>query len=150
MPPHNASSWKELILRLGAGTEICPPGDESRYDRVEKSLEVGLPMALREFLTESDGLKDEYGFGVIWSVDEIERRNREFRTIESFRELYMPFDNMLFFGEDGGGDLFAFAIHADGRIHKDDIFRWEHESDGRSWFAARLEQFIERRLTDEE
>ena len=58
----------------------------------------------------------------------------------------MPFDHLLFFGDDGCGDQFAFAIQADGLIHKGSIFRWEHESDARSWFAARMEQFFENRL----
>lgn len=81
---------------------------------------------------------------MIWPAAEIERRNREFRANPDFRSLYMPFDHLLFFGDDGGGDQFAFAIDADGEIRKLDVFRWEHESDSRSWFAGRLEQFFER------
>ncbi len=68
------------------------------------------------------------------------------RMTVAFKELYMPFDHLVFFGEDGGGDLFAFAVHADGRNHKDDIYRWDHETDGRSWYAACLEQFLEMRF----
>ena len=59
----------------------------------------------------------------------------------------MPFDDLLFFADDGGGDQFAFAIHADGQIHKPDVFRWEHESDGRVWFATGLSDYVSRRLS---
>jgi hypothetical protein len=58
----------------------------------------------------------------------------------------MSFDHLLFFGDDGGGNPFAFAILADGRIHKEDVFRWDHETDERAWFAGGLEGFIENRL----
>jgi hypothetical protein len=58
----------------------------------------------------------------------------------------MPFDHLLFFGDDGGGDQFALSIQADGVIHKYDIYRWEHETDARSWFASGLEQFLAKRL----
>jgi hypothetical protein len=57
----------------------------------------------------------------------------------------MPFDHLLFFGAGAGGDRFAFAIHADGKIHKHDIFRWNHETDERVWIANSLETFFERR-----
>jgi hypothetical protein len=40
----------------------------------------------------------------------------------------------------------AFAIHADGQIHKADVFRWDHETDSRSWFASGVEQYLEARL----
>ena len=49
--------------------------------------------------------------------------------------------------EGGNGQ---FAIHADGKIHKNDVYRWEHEDDARSWFAPHLEQFLEKRLKSED
>ena len=79
----------------------------------------------------------------MWSASQIERENRQFRTYPDFRALYMPFDALLFFADDGAGDQFAFAIHADGRVHKNDVYRWDHETDARSWFAGRLEQYLE-------
>lgn len=147
MPPYNAVSWKDLARRLAPDWEANPPAGESGLGATERSLGVQLPASLRDFLTEADGMTDEYGSAVIWSAAEIERNNREFRSTEGFRGLYMPFDHLLFFGQDAGGDLFAFAIHADGRIHKRDVFRWDHETDGRSWFAGHLEQYFERRVS---
>jgi len=149
MPPHGATSWKELVLRMAPEWEPSPPADQSRLAAVEPSLGLQLPESLRDFLTEADGRIDEFGAGVIWPATEIERHNREFRSADGFRALYMPFDHLLFFGKDVSSDLFAFAVHADGFIHKHDVFRWDHESDGRSWYAARLEQFLERRVSDD-
>jgi hypothetical protein len=150
MPPFNAPSWKQLAQTHAADAKFAPPATESQLAAAERELGVQLPDTLRELLLESDGVIADYGAGVIWSVSDILKHNREFRTMESFRELYMPFDHLLFFGEDGGGDQFAFAIQADGQIHNFDIYRWEHEHDARSWFAGRLERFFELRFQSDD
>ncbi len=150
MPPFNAPSWKQLTKGHARDAKFGRPASESQLAAVEQALGIRLPALLREFLLEADGVTADYGSGVIWSAADIQKRNQEFRTLASFRDLYMPFDHLLFFGEDGGGDQFAFAIHADGQVHKHDVFRWEHETDARSWFAGRLEQFLETRLKKED
>jgi SMI1-KNR4 cell-wall len=122
------------------------PAAESGIAAVEQTFGLRLPQGLRELLLESDGVTADYDSGVVWPVADIQYRNLEFRSTESVRELYMPFDHLLFFGDDGGGNQFAFAIHADGHIHKPDVYQWEHETDARSWFAGHLESFLARRL----
>ena len=146
MPLYNSPTWKKLANRYVRDAKFGRPASEKRIAAVEQSLGVCLPDALREFLLEANGMRADHGADLIWSVADIERFNQEFRTSASFRPLYMPFDHLLFFGQDGGGDQFAYAIHGDGQIHNEDIFLWEHESDARSWFAGRLEQFLEKRL----
>src|SRR6516162_6852838 len=146
MPPFNAPSWKQLIKGYASDAKFGGAASESQIAAVEHALSIRLPALLREFLLEADGVTADYGSGVIWSATDIQKRNQEFRTRPSFRDLYMPFDHLLFFGDDGGGDQFAFAVHADGQVHKQDLFRWAHETDARSWFASRLEQFLETRL----
>lgn len=146
MPPFNAPSWKQLVKSYASDAKFASPTTEERIVTLEQSLSIRLPSALRDFLLEADGFTADYGSRVIWSVSQIEQQNREFRTTEAFRELYMPFDHLLLFGDHSGGDHFAFAIQADGKIHSHDVFCWDHETDGRSWFAGRLEQFLEKRL----
>jgi hypothetical protein len=58
----------------------------------------------------------------------------------------MPFDHLLFFGDAGNGDQFAFSIQADGAIHRPDVFAWNHEDDSRVWVAPTLKVFFERSL----
>src|SRR5207237_7024202 len=123
------------------------PATESQLAALAESIAVVLPSELRELLLESDGITADFGSGIVWPLGEIRRHNREFRENADFSELYMPFDHLLFFGEDGDGDQFAFAIQADGHIRRPDVFRWEHETDARTWYAGRLEQFFERRLS---
>ncbi len=150
MPPFNASSWKQLAKKLVPGVKCGRPATEDRITKAEQTLGISLPETLRELLLEADGITDEYGSHAIWPIAEIERQNKQFRTNEAFCDLYMPFDHLLLFGSDAGCDHFAFAIHADGKIHKNDVYRWHHENDARSWFAPRLEQFLEKRLKSED
>ena len=145
MPPINAPSWKRLVKKAASDAEFAGPASDSQLTAVEKALGIQLPQDLRELLLEFDGVMAHYGAGVVWSASEIQKQNQMFRTDEGFKELYMPFDHLLFFGADGGGDQFAFPIHADGQIHKRDIFRWKHESDERVWLANSLEVFFERK-----
>ncbi|MEQ1935433.1 MAG: SMI1/KNR4 family protein [Fimbriimonadaceae bacterium] len=142
MPPYNAESWKKLIRSLTPKVKFGRPATEAQIVAVEQKLAVRFPDGLRELLREADGVTDRYGHGPIWSLAKIEKQNQEFRTTASFRELYMPFDHLLLFGADVDSDHFAFAIQADGHIHRNDVFRWEHETDARSWFAGNLEQFL--------
>jgi hypothetical protein len=150
MPPHNASSWKELSKGLSKDVEFGAPAKEDGLATLEQALGTPLPAALREFLLEADGLRGDDGSGVIWSAHDIQEQNRELRSNSDFRRLYMPFDHLLFFVDDAGGDRFAFAIKADGQIRRKDIYQWAHETDSRSWYAARLEQYLERRLKKRE
>ena len=146
MPPHNASSWKKLASDLAPDGVFGQPASEDRISAVEMDLGIRLPSPLREFLGEANGLIADYGSRVVWSTSDITGRNREFRASEDFRRLYMSFSTLLFFGDDVGEDQYALAIQADGHIHKRDIYRWDHETDSRLWFAARLEQYLEKRL----
>jgi hypothetical protein len=147
MLPSNEPRWKKYFASLQSDCQFAPPASESQLIDVEQALGCGLPMLLREFLLEADGAGvSRYNFPIIWSSAEIQKQNQEFRTYAGFRELYMPFDHLLFFAADGGGDQFAYAIQADGKIHAHEVFRWEHETDARSWYASSLWQFLEKQL----
>jgi cell wall assembly regulator SMI1 len=138
--------WKSLVEELASDVEFAPGASEAEIAAAEKAIGQRLPNDLRALLLESNGIQDENGGGLIWSCAEIADQNVEFRSIESFRELYMPFDNLLFFGDDGTGDQFAFGITADGKISKNDIYCWDHETDGREYFSGHLRQYLEFRL----
>ncbi len=75
--------------------------------------------------------------------------NLFYRNFEDYRDIYMPFDNLLFFSDAGNGDLFCYAILKNGTIEKTDIYVWNHEDDSRTWVAASLKHFIEGWITSE-
>jgi len=139
-------NWKSVVIAYDSSAQFNPALDEAAILDAENALAVGFPSDLRSFFLESDGVTADYGSGVVWKLSDVVSRNKDFRESIDFRKQYMSFYNLLFFGDDGGGDQFALAIHADGLIHKYDIYRWEHETDARSWFASGLKQFLRKRL----
>lgn len=134
--------WRELVSEHCEAAKFSEPASESDIKRLEETFSVRLPEELKSFLLECNGVEADCA-PLVWSVAEMIEQNRSFREHEGFAELYMPFDCLFFFGGDGGGDQFAYRILA-GQIRDTSwIFRWDHESDNREWFASSLEQFFE-------
>ncbi|MFI6371735.1 SMI1/KNR4 family protein [Streptomyces sp. NPDC050546] len=129
--------WRE-ILEAFPSAELRGSVDSDTLDRIEGTLGQPLPGDLRSFLLESDGLSDEYGTEVVWSAERILRDNLSFRGDEQFRSLYMPFDSLMFFGDNGGGDQFAFVRAPE----RDEVFVWDHETDSRNLVAPALERYV--------
>ena len=111
----------------------------------EAQLGGRLPDDLTALLHETNGVTGEYGLGVVWPVERIARANVSFRA--SFRDVYMPFDALLFFAEAGNGDQFAFPLTSSGVGQ--DVFVWDHENDSRTWFASSLRLYLKWWLTGE-
>jgi hypothetical protein len=135
-------SWRELIQQLTPDCEFSAPAREEQLAAAERALRVTLPDDLRTLLLESNGILGEYGLGLVWPIERIEADNVAFRSNAAFRELYMPFDHLLFFADAGNGDQFAYAVLA-GKVRRDDVFVWNHEDDSRKWAAPSLERYLE-------
>jgi hypothetical protein len=108
---------------------------------------IKLEAQLRSCLLEADGVRGEYSLDLLWPIERIVADNRRFRSHPDFRELYMPFDCLLFFADAGNGDQFAYPILV-GAIRRNDIFVWNHEDDSRTWVAPSLKTYFEWLLTD--
>jgi SUKH superfamily protein len=134
--------WKELIDSLTKEAELFLPAQEQRLHELGVALGVDLPEDLMSFLRESDGATGPYGVGLVWTSNRIETDNLAFRRNPEFRELYMPFDHLLFFADAGNGDQFAFAI-AGGIVRMPDVYVWNHENDSRVWVAPSLEKYLD-------
>jgi hypothetical protein len=131
--------WRELVSGLTTEATFHPPASENAIRAAEQTLSQKFHPDLVELLLETDGIDDEYGFGLVWNVDRIVQDNLNFRTFADFQELYMPFEPLLFFADAGNGDQFAFLSPP---VDRDDIFAWDHEDDTRKWVAARLEMYL--------
>ena len=134
--------WKEFINSLSDEYEFQEPAKEKDIIEAEGQLGVELPQDLRELLKESNGILGEYRISIIWDIKRIVQDNLNFRNSSDFKELYMPFDCLLFFADAGNGDQFAYPI-LNGTISKDDIYVWNHEDDSRTWVASSLKWFID-------
>lgn len=143
--------WKELIARLatdcpfGDGCEFLAPTNLDAIHEAEGKLSITFPADLRDLLVEANGIFGPGGNGLIWTVDRIVKDNTAFRTRPDFRKLYMPFDHLLFFGDDGSGDQFAFRILG-GTVNDQGVFRWCHESDAREWSGGDMRDYLARAL----
>lgn len=127
--------WKEYIQSATSGYHFVKPAIKSDISLIKEKLHVDLPSDLLELFGETNGVFDEYNCPLIWSTNQIIKENLYFRNIEDFKDIYMPFDHLLFFSDAGNGDLFGFPI-LNGSIQRDDIFVWDHESDSRKWVAS--------------
>ncbi|MFF7213930.1 SMI1/KNR4 family protein [Streptomyces sp. NPDC008238] len=116
--------------------------DRLALAEAERRLGRGLPAPLAALLLETNGVVGTYGKDVVWSLDRIVQQNLLFWSPDAFPGLYMPFDPLLFFGDNSGGDQFAFVVTPD----RPDIFVWAHEDDSRLWAARDLEDYLNRSL----
>ncbi len=138
--------WRKHISALSPDIEFNAPAQPEEIHDAETRLGVVFPDALKELWSQSNGLIDHYGCWFIWSRQEMVKENLEMRTFPGFSELFMPFDTLLFFGDDGGGDLFFFPI-LDGKIRNEFLFRWDHETDSRILEQHHLKTFVDRFIT---
>ncbi|MFI2372968.1 SMI1/KNR4 family protein [Streptomyces sp. NPDC018833] len=136
--------WRELIRELAPDAGLGAPAERGALRAAEEALGRPLPSALSELLGECDGIVGPDGLDVVWELDRIRRDNLAFRTEPAFAELYMPFEPLVFFGDNGGGDQFAFVRTPP----RDDVFVWDHETDGRGWAANGLRDYLRRALTE--
>lgn len=146
-PMGGAAVWRELIGRLYDDAEFAAPAPDDEIDQIERRLGQPVPDDLRELLRQTDGARADYGSGLVWSVREIVETNLEFRQSADFAELYKPFDQLMFLGDNGGGDQFANVQVPEER--PGEIFVWDHETDERKWVAKSLADYLERRANSE-
>ncbi|WP_239114806.1 SMI1/KNR4 family protein [Planotetraspora kaengkrachanensis] len=131
-----------MIGRLYDDAEFAEPASDEAINQIERLLGQAVPDELRELLRQTNGVRAEYGSGLVWSAQEIIKGNTEFRQSADFAELYMSFDQLMFMGDNGGGDQFAY-VRVPAR--PGDVFVWDHETDERKWVARSLEDYLERR-----
>jgi hypothetical protein len=138
--------WREFIQNLSSDCKSTAPVPAEDIWSAQERLRVPFPEELVALLSESDGVQGQYGLGLVWPIERIIADNLAFRSNSDFRELYMPFDCLLFFADAGNGDQFAYAI-CGGKIHRDDVFAWDHEQDSRTWVAPSLRMYLDWWLT---
>ena len=134
--------WVEKIKKYSSDCEFLPPANSQEIFLAEENLKTKLHPDLKSALMESNGVFGVYGLGLLWNIERIKMDNLSFRENQDFKELYMPFDHLMFFADAGNGDQFAYAIQG-GQIIKDDIFVWNHENDSRNWVAPNLAYYLE-------
>jgi hypothetical protein len=134
--------WRDLITALDSTAQYVVGASEIQIVALQNALGVTLPEDLRALLRESNGIRDQYGFCIVWSVEEILLYNREMRTLPQYSSYCKPFTDLLFFADAGNGDRFAFPIYQ-GEVPQNAIFAWDHEDDARTEIAFSLGSYLE-------
>lgn len=142
--------WRELISGLFADAKFRPPATASELDRAETELQISFPDELRSLLLETNGVKAYYSSPLIWPVEDMITQNLFFRANPDFAELYMPFDSLLLFGDEGNGDHFGYSILGGQIRDASFIYEWDHENDGRVWFATDLPEYFRKCVPKDE
>jgi len=140
--------WKNFIETISKEYHFKAPASNPEVTLIEEKLNIELPKKLVDLFNETNGVFDNFDCPLIWSTEQIIKDNLFFRNFDDYKDIYMPFDHLLFFSDAGNGDLFGFAI-LNGSIQKDDIYVWNHEDDSRTWIASSLENFIKGWITSE-
>lgn len=122
--------WKNTIRSISSNLSLKNPATKDELAEVQKNLQLELPNDLYQLLQETNGIEGEYG-QFIWDASKIKIENMNMRNIVDFKDLYMPFDCLLFFADGGNGDLFGYSI-LNGIVQRDDIYVWNHENDSRT------------------
>jgi hypothetical protein len=134
--------WREMIAKWYPVHVFQAGASAQQVLDAEARLGVSLPAALSDLLRETNGAFGQHSLRIVWPIERIVRDNLDFRSSLEFRNLYMPFDPLLFFGDGGNGDQFAFVI-LNGVVRNPDVFVWNHEDDSRTWVAPDLERYLE-------
>ena len=138
--------WQKIVNKIeGQLTKFQLNRPNYEVSKIASEFKVELPLELVEFYRETNGISEimnvEKIGDLIWDIQRLIQENKEYRTNQVFKELYMPFDCLLFIGDSGNGDNFGYSIQKNS-INKTDIFTWNHEDDSRIWVAPNLEMFV--------
>lgn len=136
--------WREIAGQAFPEAQFSDAVDSAAVADAERRLGCGLPSELVGLLEETDGVVGHSWVDTVWPLERIVTDNLHFWSDPTFATLYMPFGPLLFFGDNGGGDQFAF-VRTPPRA---DIFVWEHENDSRRWVAGDLRDYLERSLAN--
>ncbi|EEL19394.1 SMI1/KNR4 family protein [Bacillus toyonensis] len=135
--------WTNFIKSISTDCKFNTPATEATITKIEDMFQVKLPDELKYFLCETNGVEySEFNLTLVWNTDRIQKENYDMRSEKFFKEMYMPFDSLLFIADAGNGDLFGYRV-LNGLIDNYDIYIWNHENDSRTWIAPSLQIFIE-------
>jgi hypothetical protein len=136
--------WREIIAPFGFQCTFPLPVQQNQLLETEELLQVKLPDDLQSLYLETDGIILPTEEVLIWPIEKLQFYNQQMFREVSNPELFMSFDNMLFFaGDDDCNIAYGYSIKQSGIILSTFIYRWDVETDSRTWVAINLKSFIE-------
>src|SRR4051812_18600685 len=102
--------WKNYISSISKDYTFKPSTSNAEIIQISEELNVELPKKILELYGETNGVFDSFGCPLIWSTSQMLKDNVFFRNFADYKDVYMPFDHLLFFSDNGCGDLFGYKI----------------------------------------
>lgn len=138
------TAWLRGLDPDDGEVSLAEPVDADALAEAEDRLELILPEDLRSLLGETDGLSDGHGREPVWPVERIAEENVLLRSAGATPALPDGADeDLLFFGEAGEGDLFAYELDDDGDISEPDVFLWRADVGEARWAASDLQSLLD-------
>ncbi|XIG89213.1 SMI1/KNR4 family protein (plasmid) [Priestia aryabhattai] len=128
------------MQNISTGCIYGEPASIEDIEVLEKLFSIQIPKELRSLLYETNGINDSYGYSLIWSIEKITRENLNLG--ERLEDVYLPFNNLLFFADARNGDMFGYSI-LDRSIKQNDIYLWNHRNNEQTNIAPSLNDFVE-------
>jgi hypothetical protein len=114
--------WR-ILAECDKRVQLRPQATDADIARLRDFVGDSLPGGLEEFLRRSNGLLFDFD-PIVLPVDSIISATERIHSYPST----LPSSHLLFFGDFGDGDMFAFAKRKDGEWSPD-VLWWEHERD---------------------
>jgi hypothetical protein len=123
------------------GIRLADPAEALVLVRTEHELGLPLPEDLRSLLAETDGIADAFDVELVWAAERIAEENAGLRRGAS-EIVPRAGGSLLFFGDPGTEDLFAYRI-SDGVVAEPDVYLWAHASEKARWIASDLQALLD-------
>jgi hypothetical protein len=124
--------WRDIVLAVLPTAQVSAGAGEELLAAAEQRLGRRFPEDLAGLLRETDGVRGDDGLDAIWPVERIVRDN-------------VPAGDLLYFGDNGGGDRFAYRPGDPSGA----ILVCDHETGERRPVATNLADYLTRVLTAE-
>jgi hypothetical protein len=138
------TAWLRGLDSLGDNVSLSEPVDPDVLGDAEERLGMVLPEDLRSLLHESDGINGAGRGEPVWPVERIAEENVLLRSAGSTPALPDGADDdLLFFGDAGQGQLFAYELDAGGEVSESDVFLWQPGLGEAVWIASDLQSLLD-------
>jgi hypothetical protein len=140
-----AGVWTSWLQGFDDSVEIrlADPVDDLVLTRAELQLGLALPHDLRSLLAETDGITDASDVELVWAAERIAEENLGLRRDHETPAVPRGGGDLLFFGDTGTADLFAYRITADGAVCEPDVYLWKYQPGTARWVASDLQSLLD-------
>ena len=134
--------WKRLVFEIQPKASLFEPASEAEIAQAEKSVGCPFPTNLRDLLSQTNGVLDEWEYGPVRPLSRIVEHTLFMRSVDLAEEYDgsgVSLDTFVTIGTDPGGGLFGFFTD---RQEGEGINYFEHEEGVFERPAYSLEQYL--------